>query len=82
MSNIESILQENRVFPPSPEFVAQANVAGMDAYRALCAKAEADYEGFWGELARAHIHWHKPFTQVMDESKAPFYRWFHDGELN
>ena len=82
MSNIESILQENRVFPPSPEFVAQANVAGMDAYRALCAKAESDYEGFWGELARTHIHWHKPFTQVLDESKAPFYRWFHDGELN
>ncbi len=82
MSNIESILQEHRVFPPSPEFVAQANVAGMDAYRALCAKAEADYEGFWGELAREHIHWHKPFTQVLDESKAPFYRWFHDGELN
>ncbi len=82
MSNIESILHENRVFPPSPEFVAQANVSGMDAYRALCAKAEADFEGFWGELARSHIHWFKPFTQVLDESKAPFYRWFYDGELN
>ncbi len=82
MATIESILQENRVFAPSPAFVAQANVPGMEAYRALCAKAEADYEGFWGELARSLIHWHKPFTQVLDESKAPFYRWFYDGELN
>ena len=82
MSTIESILHETRVFPPSPEFVAQANVSGMEAYRALCDKAEADYEGFWGELARTHIHWFKPFTQVLDESKAPFYRWFYDGELN
>ena len=82
MSNIESILHETRVFPPSPEFVAQANVSGMEAYRALCAKAEADFEGFWAELARTHIHWFKPFTQVLDESKAPFYRWFFDGELN
>jgi acetyl-CoA synthetase len=82
MTTIESILHETRVFPPSPEFVAQANVAGMESYRALCAKAEADYAGFWAELARAHIHWSKPFTQVLDESRAPFYRWFHDGELN
>ncbi len=82
MATIESILHENRVFPPSPEFVAQANVSGMEAYRALCARASADYEGFWGELARNLINWHKPFTQVLDESKAPFYRWFHDGELN
>ncbi len=82
MSNIESILHETRVFPPSPEFVAQANVSGMESYRALCAQAEADYAGFWGELARTHIHWFKPFTQVLDESNAPFYRWFYDGELN
>jgi acetyl-CoA synthetase len=82
MSTIESVLQETRVFPPSEAFVAQANVSGMATYQALCARAEADYEGFWDELAREHIHWHTPFTQVLDESKAPFYRWFHDGELN
>ncbi len=82
MSTIVSVLQEKRVFTPSPEFIAQANVSGMDAYRTLCAKAEADYEGFWGELARTYIHWHKPFTHVLDESNPPFYRWFYDGELN
>ncbi len=82
MSNIETVLQEKRVFPPSPEFVRKANVPGMDAYRALCAEAERDFEGFWARLAREHLDWHKPFTKVLDESKAPFFRWFYDGELN
>jgi acetyl-CoA synthetase len=82
MGNIESVMQENRVFPPSAEFVKQANVSGMDAYNALCAEAEKDFTGFWGRLAREHIGWHKPFTQILDESNAPFYKWFPDGELN
>ena len=82
MASIESILTETRVFPPSAAFQAQANVSGMEAYQALCAEAEQDYAGFWGRLAREAISWHKPFTQVLDESKAPFYRWFHDGEMN
>lgn len=80
--SIDSILTENRLFPPSPEFVAQANVSGLAAYQALCQEAEADYEGFWGRLARENLSWHKPFTQVLDESNAPFYQWFADGELN
>ena len=46
-STIESVLTESRVFPPAPEFVAQANISGMDAYRAMCAEAERDFEGFW-----------------------------------
>ena len=54
----------------------------MDAYRALCAEAEQNFTGFWARLAREHLEWSKPFTQVLDESKAPFYKWFHDGELN
>jgi len=82
MANIESILQEHRIFPPAAEFVKQANVSGMDAYKALCAEAERDYTGFWARLAREELTWTKPFTQVLDESNAPFYKWFHDGELN
>jgi acetyl-CoA synthetase len=82
MGNIESILQEHRIFPPSAEFVKRANVSGMDAYKALCAEAERDYTGFWARLAREELTWTKPFTQVLDESNAPFYKWFHDGELN
>ncbi|MFP3889444.1 acetate--CoA ligase [uncultured Ralstonia sp.] len=82
MTGIESVLQETRVFDPPESFVKQANIAGMDAYRALCAEAEHDYEGFWARLAHEHLLWHKPFTKVLDESSAPFYKWFEDGELN
>src|SRR4029453_14070690 len=81
-SGIESVLQENRVFPPSEAFVKQANVPGWAAYRAMCAEAERDFEGFWARHARENLLGHKPFTKTLDESKAPFFRWFHDGELN
>ncbi|HUW76404.1 MAG TPA: acetate--CoA ligase [Gallionella sp.] len=82
MSNIESVLNEKRVFEPSAEFVSQANVSGMQAYRALCATAEQDYPGFWANLARETLQWKKPFTKSLDESNAPFFKWFEDGELN
>jgi acetyl-CoA synthetase len=82
MSAIESVLQERRVFPPSAEAAAGATISGMDAYHALTAEAERDYEGFWGRLARETLSWNKPFTKVLDESKAPFYTWFEDGQLN
>ena len=81
-SRIESVLSETRVFPPSPAFIKQANISGMDAYRKLCAEAEKDFEGFWARLAKEHLLWHKPFTKTLDESKAPFFRWFYDGETN
>ncbi|OGV73638.1 MAG: acetate--CoA ligase [Methylophilales bacterium RIFCSPHIGHO2_02_FULL_57_10] len=82
MSSIESVLIESRVFEPSEAFRQNATVSGIAAYRALCAEAERDYTGFWAEHARREILWHKPFTQIFDESTPPFYRWFHDGELN
>jgi acetyl-CoA synthetase len=81
-ATIESVLKESRLFPPPPDFVKQANVSGMAAYQALRDEAERDFEGFWGRLARENLLWHKPFTKVLDESNAPFFKWFHDGELN
>jgi acetyl-CoA synthetase len=75
-------LQEHRVFQPSPQFAAHAAISGMDAYQKLCDEAASDYEGFWARLARENIAWHKPFTQTLDESNAPFYKWFADGQLN
>jgi acetyl-CoA synthetase len=81
-SNIESVLNETRVFPPSEAMVSQANISGMAAYHAMCKEAERDFEGFWAKLARAELLWSKPFTKTLDESNAPFYKWFHDGELN
>ena len=82
MATIDSILVENRVFAPSDDFRHKANVPGMEVYHALCEQAENDYEGFWATLARENLSWHQPFTKTLDESNAPFYRWFHDGELN
>ena len=82
MSAIESVLQEKRVFPPSAKASSGAAISGLDAYKALAAEAERDYEGFWAWLAREALSWHKPFSSVLDESNAPFYTWFADGELN
>jgi len=83
MSNaIQSVLVENRVFPPPASAVQGAAISGMDAYWALCEEADKDFNGFWSRLARENLQWSKPFTQVLDESEAPFYRWFGDGELN
>jgi acetyl-CoA synthetase len=81
-STIESVLQETRVFQPPAALAKQANVPGMAAYEAMCKEAEADFEGFWAKHARNELLWTRPFTKILDESKAPFYRWFHDGELN
>lgn len=82
MSAIESVMQEHRVFNPPEAFASQAAIPSMDAYRALCDEAERGYEGFWARYARELLHWNKPFTKVLDESNAPFYKWFEDGELN
>ncbi|ROR21537.1 acetyl-coenzyme A synthetase [Comamonas sp. BIGb0124] len=82
MSTIESVLVENRVFPPPAALAAGARVGSMQAYEALQAEAEADFEGFWAKRAREHLVWTRPFTRTLDESNAPFYRWFDDGQLN
>jgi len=81
MSTIESVSHERRIFEPPREFVAQANVKKAD-FDALNASAAADFSGFWAKLAREELLWHKPFTQTLDESNAPFYKWFADGQLN
>ncbi|MEY4058840.1 MAG: hypothetical protein RL551_79 [Pseudomonadota bacterium] len=79
---MEPLMQENRVFNPPADFVKAAAIPGMEAYNKLCAEAEKDYDGFWGRLAKENIYWKKPFTKVLDESKAPFYKWFEDGTTN
>jgi acetyl-CoA synthetase len=76
------VLVETRVFTPSPATVKAARISGMAAYDALCAEANRDFEGFWARLAREHVVWSKPFSRTLDESTAPFYKWFDDGELN
>lgn len=80
--NIESVLVENRVFPPDARATEGARISGMAAYEALCKEAEQDFDGFWTRLAKGNLQWTKPFTKTLDESNAPFYQWFGDGELN
>jgi acetyl-CoA synthetase len=73
---------DTAVYLPAEAVVKGAFVSGMDAYRKLCAEAEADYEGFWARQARELLTWKTPFTKVLDESNAPFFKWFEDGTLN
>jgi acetyl-CoA synthetase len=83
MSNaIESVLVENRHFPPPAAASTGARIASMAHYDALCQEAADDYEAYWAKLARAHLVWDQPFTQTLDETHAPFYQWFADGRLN
>ena len=79
---MEPLMNESRIFNPPTDFVKNAAISGMDAYNKLCAEAEKDYEGFWARLAREHVYWKQPFTKTLDESKAPFYKWFEDGTTN
>ena len=67
---------------PSADFVSSAAIPSMAAYHALCQEAETDYPGYWARLARELLSWKVPFTQVLDDSKAPFFTWFADGKLN
>jgi acetyl-CoA synthetase len=69
-------------FYPNPEFSKDAKIKSMEEYYILSKKAHDDYEGFWGEYADAKIDWFKPYTKVLDESNAPFVKWFDAGTLN
>lgn len=74
--------EELKTYAPPAELAAKAAVSGMAAYQALCEEAEADYAGYWGRLARELLSWKKPFTKVLNDSEAPFFKWFEDGTLN
>lgn len=74
---LENLMAEERRFPPSPEFAAQAN-----AHAELYAWAAADRLDFWADQARELVTWQTPFTQALDWSQAPVARWFADGRLN
>jgi acetyl-CoA synthetase len=75
---IEALLQENRKFPPPPEFTSAARVSSPDIYD----EAAADFRAFWQRHALREISWYREPTEVLDDANPPFYRWFADGELN
>ncbi|AHG91733.1 Acetyl-coenzyme A synthetase [Gemmatirosa kalamazoonensis] len=76
MSDLDVLLQEDRSFPPPPQFSAQAHTAGADIYR----DAARDPDAFWARMAR-ELTWIEPFTRVLDW-KPPHAQWFADGTLN
>ncbi|HEY1091075.1 MAG TPA: acetate--CoA ligase, partial [Burkholderiaceae bacterium] len=75
-------MSELHTYPPSPAWVESAHVKGMAGYQALVDEANADHEAFWARLAREFLSWKKPFTKVLNDSQAPFFKWFEDGLLN
>ncbi|MCI0545225.1 MAG: acetate--CoA ligase [Actinobacteria bacterium] len=74
---LENLLREDRTFPPPASFAATAN-----ARPGIHEEAASDYLAFWRENALSRITWFKEPTEVLDDSNAPFFKWFADGELN
>ena len=74
------MLQEK--YYPNKEFAKQARIKNMCEYNELMEWAKEDYEGFWDHWAREKIDWIEPYEKVLDESDAPFYKWFVGGKLN
>jgi len=71
-----------QIFKPNKEFAKNARIKNMCEYKDLQDYATEDYEGFWGDMAKEKLDWIEPFTNVLDESNAPFVKWFDGGKLN
>jgi acetyl-CoA synthetase len=69
------------MFNPSEEFVRRAQVRGMEEYRALYRRAQAQPEEFWGELAEKELAWFEKWPHVF-EWDPPFAKWFAGGKIN
>lgn len=78
---IESILQENRLFPPSAEFAQNATIKSLEEYQQLYAKAKADPQAFWSQLAEKELYWFEKWSETLDW-QPPFAKWFVNGKIN
>ncbi len=81
-TSIDSILSEERLFPPPGDFAAQARLNDPALVQKMYEEAERDHAGFWARHARQELDWRREFTTVLDDGRAPFYKWFADGILN
>ncbi len=70
------------LYHPSEGFAARANVQPGQPYETLIAKASSDPEAFWAELAESELHWFRKWDRVLDDSNAPFYKWFTGATTN
>ena len=83
VDSIESVLQREPRVPAAARSSSSRRTSPAWTPTASCApRPSSDFEGFWARLARENLLWQKPFTKTLDESKAPFFKWFDDGELN
>ena len=78
---IESTLQEQRSFPPTPEFTAHAAIKTQTEYQRLYRQSIDDPETFWKTQAH-ELEWMKGFDKTLDWSNPPFVRWFTGGKIN
>src|ERR1700760_130312 len=76
----ESMLRENRLFPPPAEFAAKAWIRSEAEYEQLYRRSVEDPESFWAEAA-GEIEWFRPWTTVV-EDEGPDTKWFAGGKLN
>ncbi|MEA1915621.1 MAG: acetyl-coenzyme A synthetase N-terminal domain-containing protein, partial [Campylobacterota bacterium] len=72
----------SEIFNPKKEMFNAPLIKNMCEYQDLVDEFSADYEGTWAKFANEKIDWFKPYDKVLDESNAPFYKWFSGGELN
>lgn len=72
----------SEIFEPSREFSRDARIKNMCEYKELCHQVDDGYEEYWDKLAKEKIDWFEPYHTVLDESNAPFYKWFVGGKLN
>src|SRR5688572_21794982 len=77
---LDTVMKEERLFPPSEEFARAARIGSLAAYEALWKKAAADPEAFWAKLA-AELHWFQPFKKALEWNE-PFAKWFPGGKTN
>ena len=80
-TNIESVLHEERIFPPNEEFSQRAHIKSLADYRESYQQSIADPEAFWGQRAQEELIWFKPWKKVLDWQE-PYASWFSGGELN
>src|SRR5438876_1313783 len=79
-AHIESLLKEQRIFPPSPEFSKHAHIHSLEVYDSITKRAAEDPEGYWADIA-AELHWFEPWKKVL-EWDSPFAKWFVGGKTN
>ena len=78
---IDTVMQEERLFPPSPAFAQSAHIGSLEQYEALWNEAGTDSEAFWGKLAKEELHWFVPYSKILDW-QTPLAKWFVGGKTN